>query len=967
MAGDVEGARKVLKILKENFTCPVCLETFRDARTLKCQHIFCRECLDKIKKNDLIVCPVCNGTTIVPPNGCQELPKLFLLSNLSSAFKEVAAVVRDCTFCERGHRAVSECKTCEEYLCSLCVITHDQLTASVDHNLVPISHSPNLKQSSLCWEHDGEEQKFVCMTCKEPLCGECLTYKHRGEDHEVIGEKRLRWKLVEKLQSFDDNMKHVDAIENEIKDNMRQINNSVDFTCQVILTHFSTLLEQCKLSLKSECSDLVHKPFRGAKEMIELQKMREHRTDLKPEDTSMEDCLQHIMEFSNAESLINSLFASNNPVDLQKTVRHVPGRVQMEEMIAFVQKCAGAIKTGTTEEKRPDLIVIEDGDYFVPQQGSVPVKDTGNVSAVECQQLCNQAYKLERSSSSDMQVDCDSQPASSQLITTQVEEADVTAANNIPNSSGALAWTISLEPAKKVKPELTSKQQGNALTLPRLMSPDIPSTSFMHVPLSVPPVDPKLTLESSVMNLITPLPHTSSTATSTAFQPPPVPLTPQVPPIPSPLPHSSMVATMPPPLLNSSVVPPMPPPPPHSPMIPSIPLVPPAPLLTVISSVIPNSIPPPPVLPSVAQHAPVAVSVIPKSIPISPPQPPSPPSVVPKPQLLVQEPTASPMPLAAHCSEAQDEGFRYSVYSTSPRPRKTLSLEKSGCCFICTCKHFVYCSDPLSGRIKCFDLSTGNIYPDLSLPWPASSRVNYLKGITTLEFRNGMHSLGVIDAKAKKLLFCMLDSPTKVTNNYIVSYPTNGTFHDPCGLSGNKKDKVFVSDGLANTIHVYSCSIKHSQSNAFVSLTPLRKISCPLQVQPSYLCFDPDYQILVVSGIHYDKPSQGAVIIFREDGTLLHQHTDGKQIGLKSPGGVAVNSTGQILLANPKERNMLFCDIDGTIIMKIGGDLSGSRKGASSQFGGASKPIDLAVTSDKQSLIVLNDFGGVKRIQIFDL
>ena len=46
-----------LDYLKE---CPVCQEDFTDPKVLPCDHSFCQDCLDQIKKGNSIKCPVCN-------------------------------------------------------------------------------------------------------------------------------------------------------------------------------------------------------------------------------------------------------------------------------------------------------------------------------------------------------------------------------------------------------------------------------------------------------------------------------------------------------------------------------------------------------------------------------------------------------------------------------------------------------------------------------------------------------------------------------------------------------------------------------------------------------------------------------------------------------------------------------------------------------------------------------------------
>ena len=55
-------------ILKENYECPVCMEEFVIGTNLRelnnCTHIFCTTCINLIKKNDRITCPLCRSQSL---------------------------------------------------------------------------------------------------------------------------------------------------------------------------------------------------------------------------------------------------------------------------------------------------------------------------------------------------------------------------------------------------------------------------------------------------------------------------------------------------------------------------------------------------------------------------------------------------------------------------------------------------------------------------------------------------------------------------------------------------------------------------------------------------------------------------------------------------------------------------------------------------------------------------------------
>ena len=49
--------------------CPVCFEEFEDPKLLPCNHTLCLECLENVRKEKSLTCPMCNSKHDVADRG----------------------------------------------------------------------------------------------------------------------------------------------------------------------------------------------------------------------------------------------------------------------------------------------------------------------------------------------------------------------------------------------------------------------------------------------------------------------------------------------------------------------------------------------------------------------------------------------------------------------------------------------------------------------------------------------------------------------------------------------------------------------------------------------------------------------------------------------------------------------------------------------------------------------------------
>lgn len=194
-------------ILEAEHTCPICLELYRDPRTLGCGHKYCRLCIKDY------MCPICAynlGLTSKPPNN-------FKLHNSVEAFKAITPKARreslqqdegaekgktDVVPCEQcldePQPAVKTCLICEASLCQAHLSKHNARAFHQEHILVEVG--AGREEERRCRDHGKllecyclREEKCICVLCS--MAGahkshEVITMKE-GHDKELVRSSSL--------------------------------------------------------------------------------------------------------------------------------------------------------------------------------------------------------------------------------------------------------------------------------------------------------------------------------------------------------------------------------------------------------------------------------------------------------------------------------------------------------------------------------------------------------------------------------------------------------------------------------------------------------------------------------------------------------------------------------------------------------------------------------------------------------
>ena len=287
-------------------TCPICLETMNEPRTLSCFHSFCKICLEKFVKKqredalqdnkeiEEFTCPSCRSVFILKTN--EEIAGMssshFIRNMLDMVTIHGQGNVIKCFSCD-AKPVAWRCITCEIIMCETCSENHENSPANEKHQLVstsetttPTNHGPNqdkFRVKPRCTQHD-KSLKFFCETCKELVCKSCMDVCHTKKEHtcrpvgDVAKEKRMELKssfdiLEYKLKKGSQALQAVSNVTQRLEDNFEKAKQQLDRQKQEILESFVRSLDQRSQDMMGELDKeytKVHEPLVQQNEELKL-------------------------------------------------------------------------------------------------------------------------------------------------------------------------------------------------------------------------------------------------------------------------------------------------------------------------------------------------------------------------------------------------------------------------------------------------------------------------------------------------------------------------------------------------------------------------------------------------------------------------------------------------------------------------------------------------------------------------
>ena len=133
----------LVKNIKKQVTCSICLDTYTEPKTISCLHTFCCQCLERharvSQRQGKFRCPECQAEIDLPHgNRFDRLPNSFFHKSLLGVLEAV-----DCQAIPR-------------------------------------------QQQETCSQHTEERLRYYCSTCEASVCPVCVTEDHRGHAFDLL-------------------------------------------------------------------------------------------------------------------------------------------------------------------------------------------------------------------------------------------------------------------------------------------------------------------------------------------------------------------------------------------------------------------------------------------------------------------------------------------------------------------------------------------------------------------------------------------------------------------------------------------------------------------------------------------------------------------------------------------------------------------------------------------------------------
>ena len=328
----------LLKNLKKQVTCSICLDTYTKPKTIACLHTFCCACLEKhalvSQRQGKFRCPECQTEVGIPEgNRFDNLPTSFLHNSLLSllAVRQSGDGSQiSCGICKKKSAEISYCFDCEKLMCPDCVNAHElfQAVAFEGHKVTPVKqfqvqdYEALLRRQSFCSQqyHEREVTRFFCLECQTCVCQICINTDHKNHN-------------VDPLEKVADAEKANIMAGVELLKQKRKVYN-----------HLTREVEDRTSKLEANITKAIGEVSQAANQMIAKIREREREaiTELRNKGVSRREKLDHVKKqtHSSTKQIDQAVEFANNLVQRSSSSDVIQGNKSFKQRFEDLNKKA---------------------------------------------------------------------------------------------------------------------------------------------------------------------------------------------------------------------------------------------------------------------------------------------------------------------------------------------------------------------------------------------------------------------------------------------------------------------------------------------------------------------------------------------------------------------------------------------------------------------------------------------------
>jgi len=331
--------------VKDIVMCSVCLEEFKNPRSLPCLHTFCSKCIKDFTASQQLQagsleCPICREKFTLGDKGVDGLPRNFFIVDLLDA-KKVAKDGSEHAQCEvccsengsspEGVQATVYCAECSQYLCERCSLPHKRWKGG-GHQILSLEEvksgsRPTRSTSSYCEKDPEETVKMYCMDCKTNICVVCFATEH--QHHQC---KKIDVMAEEVGPQMDIDVDQVSQHVSEIQSRLHQL--------ELSSTEFNKRMDEMETSVKQKAAEMKQLIDHQLNEILDQLQTVKHQVikDILSLQQNLDMSLVAIESFT---AYSKELRNKGKPCDISKAAAGLHSRaVELQNMsLASVDNC----------------------------------------------------------------------------------------------------------------------------------------------------------------------------------------------------------------------------------------------------------------------------------------------------------------------------------------------------------------------------------------------------------------------------------------------------------------------------------------------------------------------------------------------------------------------------------------------------------------------------------------------------